>query len=256
MKFLCFSFLLLLFTPSLGHVVIIFDAPGPEVSGLASGGDLIWVLDPLSDMVFGLDVTQANPTIAKTIEVPFGDPDNLAYADGKLYMTDGTSTVIHSVTVEGEVWSSVDVVGLGILSIDDLGYETQIFGSEGSMYVLDSSQEMVFNIFPLDIFSTLETVTSLAGVPQCYGIAGCGEMQGIWVACGSEYEKIQLWEQGNSVWGFGIEHVTMVTELAEDQLMHPGEFMWIYDQTSNKILLEYYGMALEHSTWAEIKASL
>ena len=258
MRFLCFSLLLLLFTPSLGHVVKIFDAPGPEVSGLASGGNLLWVLDPYNDAVFGYEYPQVAPSIVKTIEVPFDNPDNLAYADGKLYMTDGTSTVIHSVTVEGEVWSTVDVAGLGIQSIDDLGYEAHSYDANRCMLVLDSSQELVFNIFPLDTFTTIETVTSVADAPQCYGITGGGdEMPGVWVACGSENENIQVWDQGIPTFWWSIETASMVTEIAQgNEQLQTYEFMWVYDQTLNKVLLEYYGLALEPSSWGEIKASL
>mgnify|MGYP001389220484 CR=1 FL=1 len=239
-----------------GNCVMSFDAPCPSVSGMASGEDLLWLLDPLNDVVYGMETVIPQATIVKIINVPFDNPDNLAYAEGKLYLTDGNSTVIHSVTVDGEVWSSMDVGGMGIQSIEDLGYEAHSYGSNRCMFVLDSTQNIVFNLYPLDTFANIEICTSVADAPQCYGIAGCGEIQGVWIACGSENPNLQLWYEGNFNWEVSIAGANMVTEIAQDATMMPQEFMWAYCQTFNTVFLEYYGMALERSTWGEIKASL
>ncbi len=239
------------------EICCLFSAPGPEVSGLASGGGLLWILDPFNDVIFGMSTDYPGPSVVDVIDVPFDDASNLAYAEGKLYLTEGNSTVIHSVTVEGEIWSSADVSGLGIQSIDDLGFEAHFYGA--CMLLLDGNQETVFNIFPLDAFSSGEIHESVAGAPQCLGIAGTGGEsgdQGIWIASGSEYESLQMWLNGSYSYGWHTAEAENVTEIAQDEWEYPGEFMWLYDQSSNQVMLRYYGVALDRSTWAEIKASL
>lgn len=237
-------------------IIDLFPAPGPEVSGLASGGGLLWILDPFNDVIFGMSTDYPGPSVVDVITVPFDDASNLAYAEGKLYLTEGTSTVIHSVTVDGEIWSNTDLAGLGIQSIDDLGYEAYWY--EACMLLLDGDQETVFNIYPLDAFSCAEVYETVSGAPQCLGIAGAGSDSGhgIWIACGSEYESLQMWKNGSYCEGWHTEEAENVTEIAQDSWLHPDAFMWLYDQSSNQVMLIWYGMALERSTWAEIKASL
>ncbi len=238
-----------------GHIVTSFQAPGATVTGLASGGDLFWVLDPDLEVIFGLDLFNPDYTIVEIIDTQLSEPDNLAYAQGKLYYTQQGSTVIHSVSVDGSVRDSIDVSLLGLQSIQGLGYDNHDCCSNGCMYVLDDSLKKVFNIYPLDDFSSIEEIADLGSLSQSYDVTGAGGVSWVWIACGSEDEKIQLWSASVSTWGVSVPGTLMVTEIAQDENMHPLEFMWLYDQTYNTIYLKYFGMSVESSTWGCIKST-
>ncbi|MCK5786237.1 MAG: hypothetical protein KAH54_06735 [Candidatus Sabulitectum sp.] len=238
-----------------GSVVTSFQAPGATVTGLAAGDDLLWVLDPDLEVIFGLEVSGSDYTIVEIIDTQLSEPDNLAYAQGTLYYTQQGSSVIHSVSADGSARDSMDVSSLGLSSISGLGYENHNFGGNACMYVLDDVQEKVFNIYPLDDFSSIEEIADTGLLPQFFDVAGSGENSQVWIACGSEEDNFQLWDSSGELWGFSVPEAPMVTEIAQDEIMYPMEFMWFYDQTYNTILLVYYGMSVEGATWGRIKST-
>ncbi len=258
MHILPYAILLLSASRAFSQAMVVFDHPAPclQISGLASDCDRLWILDPQTEEILGLDYMSGSIEIV----LPCGtaDPYRLACADSVLYFAGSGTAVLHAISVEGDSLGQFDLSSLGIGEITGIGSENQP-GPDDFLWIADSSQMKCFKIGPLMEFDQNLAELDVSPAPGLSDITN-GPWSWYddycWICSGGGDQQLQLWSPSGLYWNLdfsysGIEMVSLVTEFS---CYSPAEFLCVYDPSASTIYGIYFGMGLDQGTWGSIKA--